>query len=95
MGGYRLGKTTGKDIDLIVIDKDETREVLKKLEDKNIVKAVLEKGDSSLTLLVKVPEYKRVVHIDLRFTSEKTLPFYTLYFGSGENFSRVGQLCLL
>ena len=88
MGGYRLGKTSGKDIDLLVIDKDDTGEVLKKLEDKKVVKAVLEKGNSSLTILVKVPDYKRVVHIDLRFTSKKTLPFYTLYFGSGENFSR-------
>ena len=88
MGGFRLGKKFGKDLDLVIVKEGGSEEILNKLEVKGLVRGILERGDKSLTLLVKVPDYKKVIHIDFRFSSKDTLPFYTLYFGSGENFSR-------
>lgn len=83
MGGYRLGKKDGKDIDLVIVDGSQD-EVLNKLD---IIK-VLEIGTNMITALVKFPFYKNAVHIDFRFSSKKLKAFFTLYFGSGENFSR-------
>ena len=85
MGGFRLGKKDGKDLDLVVVseDKEELMERLGK-----DMKAVLESGSDMVMVLMKFPFMKHVVHVDFRFAPKKLKAFYTLYFGSGENFSR-------
>lgn len=83
MGGYRLGKKDGKDIDLVIVEGNQ-EDVLKNLK---IIK-VLEIGKNMITALVKFPGYKYAVHVDFRFAPKKLKSFFTLYFGSGENFSR-------
>lgn len=89
MGGFRLGKDSGKDLDLVVVNKKGmTEKILEKMEKIGIVKGIFDRGMEGITLLLKVPSYSKVVHVDFRFSDKKTLPFYTLYFGSGENFSR-------
>lgn len=89
MGGFRLGKDSGKDLDLVVVNKKGmTQEILEKMEKIGIVKGIFDRGMDGITLLLKVPNYSKIIHVDFRFSDKKTLPFYTLYFGSGENFSR-------
>jgi len=83
MGGYRLGKKDGKDIDLVIVG-GEQEDILKNLK---VVK-VLEIGTNMITALIKFPNYKNVVHVDFRLAPKKLKSFFTLYFGSGENFSR-------
>ena len=83
MGGYRLGKKDGKDLDLVIVDGNKD-DVLKKL---NIIK-VLEMGENMIMALIKFPFYKYVVHVDFKFAPKKLKAFFTLYFGSGENFAR-------
>jgi len=91
MGGFRLGKKDGKDIDLVIVnpEKEElnNNEEIMALLGENIVK-VLETGKGMMTLLMKFVEYGRVVHVDLRMAKPEERAFYELYFGSGENFSR-------
>jgi DNA polymerase/3'-5' exonuclease PolX len=38
--------------------------------------------------LMKFPGYPRVVHVDVKIATKEQKPFYTLYFRSGEKFSR-------
>ena len=87
MGGYRLGKKYSHDIDILVVgDGASIANILGKLE-KNVV-AVVEAGDRMAILFARFPCCKHVVHLDIRISDEKMRAFYTLYFGSGENFSR-------
>ena len=92
MGGFRLGKKEGKDIDIIFsknkINDDNIDNILKELNIRSLLIDILEKGKNTVIILLKIPEYKYVVHIDIKITEKKFLPFFTLYFGSGENFSR-------
>jgi apurinic endonuclease APN1 len=99
MGGYRLGKKVGKDIDLIItkdnfqskdLDKseEEINKILTILERSDIITYVIEKGKVKLTLLIKVKSYPYQVHLDLRLAPKDLLPYFSLYFGSGEFFSR-------
>lgn len=87
MGGYRLGKNTGKDIDIIIsnIDINTIIEILNKY-----IVAILSKGKNTLIMLMKLPNniYNKVFHIDIKIAPEISRAFFTLYFGSGENFSR-------
>jgi len=82
LGGFRLGKLDGKDLDIVVLNGQH--EDLKELD----IKGSFESGVSSDTVLVKFPHYPFIVHVDFRYTDKEHLPFYELYFGSGENFSR-------
>lgn len=82
LGGFRLGKLDGKDLDIVVLNGKH--EDLKELD----IKGSFESGTSSDTVLVKFPFYPFVVHVDFRYTDKEHLPFYELYFGSGENFAR-------
>ena len=99
MGGYRLGKKEGKDIDLIITNenyrsydisksKKEIDKILSIFESAKIVTYIFEKGNIKLTLLIKVKSYHHHVHLDLRLSPMNLLPFFMLYFGSGEYFSR-------
>jgi len=87
MGGYRLGKRDGKDLDLVVVgDGLSGEELIGRLGGE--VEAVLEVGKNMVMVLMRFPGYKGVVHVDFRVTSKKLRAFAELYFGSGENFSR-------
>ena len=86
MGGYRLGKKYSHDIDILVITDDSISNIVQKLS-KNTV-AVIEAGEHMAILFVRFPCCQHVIHLDIRITNEKMRAFYTLYFGSGENFSR-------
>ena len=41
-----------------------------------------------ITALIKFPFYRYVVHVDFRIAPRILKSFFTLYFGSGENFAR-------
>lgn len=86
VGSYILGKKESKDIDLIII-KNNIDTIIKKLEDNNLVKGILMKGEDKVNLLIKIGN-NPVRHIDIRIVEKKYLPYYILYFGSGLNFSR-------
>lgn len=87
MGGYRLGKKYSHDIDILVVgDGASISNILGKLR-KNVV-AVVEAGERMAIVFARFPCCKHVVHLDIRISNEKMRAFYTLYFGSGENFSR-------
>ena len=87
MGGYRLGKKYSHDIDVLVVGEGVSiANILGKL-DKNVV-AVVEAGERMAIVFARFPCCKHVVHLDIRISDEKMRAFYTLYFGSGENFSR-------
>ena len=86
MGGYRLGKKYSHDIDILIITDDSISNIVQKLS-KNTV-AVIEAGEHMAILFVRFPCCNHVIHLDIRITDEKMKAFYTLYFGSGENFSR-------
>lgn len=85
-GGFRLGKTQGKDLDIIIEGEENMEDVEKKL-DKYIIKK-LERGDNKLMILIKFPGEDIVRHVDIFFVNKENMPFFLLYFGSGENFSR-------
>ena len=87
MGGYRLGKKYSHDIDILVVgDSESIANIIDKLR-KNTV-AVVEAGERMAIVFARFPCCKHVVHLDIRISNEKMRAFYTLYFGSGENFSR-------
>ena len=87
MGGYRLGKKYSHDIDILVVgDEVSIANIMGKLG-KNVV-AVVEAGERMAIVFARFPCCKHVVHLDIRISDEKMRAFYTLYFGSGENFSR-------
>ncbi len=87
MGGYRLGKKYSHDIDILVISDDiSISNIIDKLK-RNTV-AVIESGKYMAILFARFPCCKHVVHLDIRISNEKMKAFYTLYFGSGENFNR-------
>jgi len=87
MGGYRLGKKYSHDIDILVVgDGVSIASIIGKLR-KNTV-AIIEAGERMAILFARFPCCKHVVHLDIRISNEKMRAFYTLYFGSGENFSR-------
>lgn len=85
MGGFRLGKKDGKDIDIVIINNNY-EDIMAKIEP-YIVK-ILESGHNMITALMKFPNYNKIIHVDLRIAPKNKEAFYTLYFGSGENFSR-------
>lgn len=87
MGGYRLGKKYSHDIDILVVDEGESiTNIMEKL--RNNVVAVVEAGERMAIVFARFPCCKHVVHLDIRISDKKMRAFYTLYFGSGENFSR-------
>jgi len=87
MGGYRLGKKYSHDIDILVVSEDASiANIIDKLS-KNTV-AIIEAGEHMAILFVRFPCCQHVIHLDIRISNKKMRAFYTLYFGSGENFSR-------
>ena len=98
-GSYRTGKKFSKDIDLIItfnnlktnnnINKSNYFEYLIKImeENKILIEYVnVNKYHAFGILKTKYSKYHR--HIDIRLIPINIYPFYLLYFGSGEMFSR-------
>ena len=92
MGGFRIGKTEGKDIDIIITTKNNINNnidlIYKLLYNNNFILETISKGSVSLTLLLKLPIYNNIFHIDFKICEDKYKAHFMLYFGSGENFSR-------
>jgi apurinic endonuclease APN1 len=88
MGSFGMkdsAKKEGKDIDILVIDA-KMGEIVQSLGDWIVCEAEL--GEKMGVFLMKFPGYSRVVHVDVKIATKQQKPFYTLYFRSGEKFSR-------
>jgi deoxyribonuclease-4 len=87
MGGFGMKnpKEEGKDLDILVIEA-KMEEIVQSLGDWIVCEAEL--GEKMGVFLIKFPEYPRVVHVDVKIATKEEKPFYTLYFRSGEKFSR-------
>jgi deoxyribonuclease-4 len=88
MGGFGMKdpiKQEGKDLDILVIG-GKMEEIVQSLGDWIVCEAEL--GKKMGVFLIKFPEYPRVVHVDVKIATKEEKPFYTLYFRSGEKFSR-------
>jgi deoxyribonuclease-4 len=88
MGSFGMkdpAKQEGKDLDILVVDA-KMGEIVQSLGDWIICEAEL--GEKMGVFLMKFPGYPRVVHVDVKIATKEQKPFYTLYFRSGEKFSR-------
>ena len=88
MGSFGMkdpAKQEGKDIDILVVDA-KMEEIVQSLGDWIVCEAEL--GEKMGVFLMKFPGYPRVVHVDVKIATKEQKPFYTLYFRSGEKFSR-------
>jgi DNA polymerase lambda len=88
MGSFGMknpAKQEGKDIDILVIDA-KMEDIVQSLGDWIVCEAEL--GEKIGVFLMKFPGYSRVVHVDVKIATKEQKPFYTLYFRSGEKFSR-------
>lgn len=102
-GSYRTGKSLSKDIDMIItLPKDlnllktstDFENILTILKKDKLLIDIMSIGSNKIMGLTKLPKniMKTKPHyirqIDIRLIPIKLLPWYLLYFGSGENFSR-------
>jgi deoxyribonuclease-4 len=88
MGSFGMNdpaKQEGKDLDILVVDA-KMGEIVQSLGDWIVCEAEL--GEKMGVFLMKFPGYPRVVHVDVKIATKEEKPFYTLYFRSGEKFSR-------
>jgi len=88
MGSFGMkdpAKQEGKDLDILVVDA-KMGEIVQSLGDWIVCEAEL--GEKMGVFLMKFPGYPRVVHVDVKIATKEQKPFYTLYFRSGEKFSR-------
>jgi deoxyribonuclease-4 len=88
MGSFGMkdpAKQEGKDLDILVVDA-KMGGIVQSLGDWIVCEAEL--GEKMGVFLMKFPGYPRVVHVDLKIATKEQKPFYTLYFRSGEKFSR-------
>jgi deoxyribonuclease-4 len=88
MGSFGMkdpAKQDGKDLDILVVDA-KMGEIVQSLGDWIVCEAEL--GEKMGVFLMKFPGYPRVVHVDVKIATKEQKPFYTLYFRSGEKFSR-------
>jgi apurinic endonuclease APN1 len=88
MGSFGMkdsAKQEGKDLDILVVDA-KMGEIVQSLGDWIICEAEL--GEKMGVFLMKFPGYPRIVHVDVKIATKEQKPFYTLYFRSGEKFSR-------
>ena len=87
-GSYYRGKKLLGDIDIILVsDKNNLKDFINILKNKNIIISSFGKNiKNNYSGLVKVNNIVR--HIDIHMVKEKYLPFHMLYFSSGELYSR-------
>ncbi len=99
-GSYRMGKKESSDIDLIFICPDEYRiskcqkMFLEKIKSLGIYKDILVEGKNKFIMIVELPDSNKkfkphISHqMDIIFIKKDELPWYLLYFGSSQSFSR-------
>jgi len=88
MGSFGMkdpSKKEGKDIDILVVD-GKMEEIVQSLGDWIVCEAEL--GEKMGVFLMRFPGYPYIVHVDVKIATKEQKPFYTLYFRSGEKFSR-------
>ena len=88
MGGFGMKeviKEEGKDLDILIIGA-KMEEIVQSLGDWIVCEAEL--GEKMGVFLMKFPGYPHIVHVDVKIATKEEKPFYTLYFRSGEKFSR-------
>lgn len=88
MGSFGMkdpAKQEGKDLDILVVNA-KMGEIVQLLGDWIVCEVEL--GEKMGVFLMKFPGYPRVVHVDVKIATKEQKPFYTLYFRSGEKFSR-------
>lgn len=83
MGSFRIGKSFGSDMDFLILDVSKAEQQIKLKELKPYI--VKWFGNSGY---VRLTEQDSVRSMDLRFGLSSELPFWTLYFGSGEEWNR-------
>lgn len=93
-GSYRRGKDYSNDIDIIITSpKLKTRyevdksyifdDIIHLLKKEGIIREIISRSSTSM---MGITDTKR--HIDIKIAPYNLLPFYLLYFGSGEAYSR-------
>ena len=93
-GSYRLGKLLSNDIDIILTSpKIKTKNQLNKSNIfEEIIKLLINKKLIIDTIYNSKNNFMGITntsrHIDIKFSPYNLLPFFLLYFGSGELFSR-------
>jgi DNA polymerase (family 10) len=88
MGSFGMkepAKQEGKVLDILVVDA-KMGEIVQSLGDWIVCEAEL--GEKMGVFLMKFPGYPYIVHVDVKIATKEQKPFYTLYFRSGEKFSR-------
>jgi len=93
-GSYRRGKPFSGDIDMILVDNDiKTKyninksyifdDILQYLMKEGLIIEIINRSKNAMMGITNT--YR---HIDIKLSPKNLLPFYMLYFGSGEAFSR-------
>jgi deoxyribonuclease-4 len=88
MGSFGMNdpaKQEGKDLDILVVDA-KMGEIVQSLGNWIVCEAEL--GEKMGVFLMRFPGYPYIVHVDVKIATKEQKPFYTLYFRSGEKFSR-------
>lgn len=93
-GSYRRGRESSGDIDIILADKNIKSkydldksyifdDIIHYLMKENIIIEIINRSKNNI---MGITNTKR--HIDIKMSPSNLLPFYLLYFGSGEAYSR-------
>lgn len=94
-GSYLRGKEYSGDIDIILsfpsikihdewLNKNRIDEVIRQMKKDKLLKEVITKGHNNMMGITE-PNKRQ---IDLKIAGYQAIPFYLLYFGSGEEFAR-------
>ena len=94
VGSYRRGKDFSGDIDVIITNEDDKKEVFEKfidaLKEKKILEYTFSKGPTkSLTMCRLTPQSKVARRVDFLYTSPSEYPFALLYFTGSKIFNTV------
>ena len=94
VGSYRRGKDFSGDIDVIITNEDDKKQVFDKfidaLKEKGILEYTFSKGPTkSLTMCRLTPESKIARRVDFLYTSPQEYPFALLYFTGSKIFNTV------
>ena len=97
-GSYPSGKSTSKDIDILITSSDlKTKDDLKNdktllgivelLSEKGLIKHTLSVGSTKFLGLVKIGDVMR--HMDIRLVPESVYPFAYFHYTSGGQFNKI------
>lgn len=93
VGSYRRGAKTSGDIDMIITNKDNKRDIMYTFIDKliadNIVIAVLSRGPTKCLAIARLPGDNRARRVDFMYAPPDQFAFATLYFTGSKAFNTV------